>query len=386
MRPPRSRSAAAGRVPRRFAVAASGVLAATLVGAVPTMAAGSGTVDAEVTVARAAACLELSTTAVSFGTLALGAENQAGTPNIVVTNCGDGQETLFASGTNATGGDTTWTLVDSEATCATTLGTDNYHLALGAPGGGVLATLSTDNKSLGTFAAAATATQEARISTACPGSSGGGTTLGMQINYLVTNEAPPPPLDLEPIPFDQATADAISNLLFGGTRDVDVPANCATTPAINCPGGVPAATPAQVHVVGSNVVATLVQGQNRYDTSATLDVTTVQAIPISGFGLECQLTVNTALGSNAHVQIQVPLQWIDFGSTGDLNVVQVSSPVLTGLEAADISIGGSFACQVANFGLSFVLDILAQSIANQLSGNICGDPNSNGFIQCPPLT
>jgi hypothetical protein len=382
----RSRMSGRATVRRRLAAILGFALIATLLGAVPTMAAGSGTVNAQVTVARAAACLELSTSTVSFGTLALGAENQAGTPTIVATNCGDGDETLFASGTNAIGGDATWNLVDSAATCATTLGTDNYHLALATPGGGVLSTLSTSNKSLGTFAAATTATHEARIWTACPGSSGAGTTLGLQINYLVTNEEPPPPVVLEPIPLDQATADTISNLLFGGTRDVTVPTNCASSPSINCPGGAPAATSAQVHVVGSNVVATFAPGANRYDTSATLAVTTLQAIPVGiPIAGDCLLSVNTALGSTPALSVQVQLQWIDHGGTGQLNVVNVQNVGVNGLEAADISISGNLGCQVANLSLSFMLDLLAQSLADQLGGSICGDPNSDGFIPCPPL-
>lgn len=42
----------------------------------------NGAVNADVTVAAAAACIDLSATSISFGTLPLGAENQPATPAI----------------------------------------------------------------------------------------------------------------------------------------------------------------------------------------------------------------------------------------------------------------------------------------------------------------
>jgi hypothetical protein len=374
---------------RRAAVFATiTALMTGLVGAVPVMAAGSGAVDATVTVARAAACLELSTSAVSFGTLALGAENQPGTPQIVVTNCGDGDETLLASGTDATGATTTWALVDSTETCADTLGTNNYHLGLSNVAGAPIASLSTSGKELGVLGAAESATHVPRISTACPGSSGGGTTLGMQVNYLVTNldVPPPPPVTLEPIPLDQQTADTIANLLFGGTRDIIVPVDCAGDTTTNCPGGVPADPPAALHVIGSSVVATFVNGASRYDTSAHLAITTPQPIPIgTSFVGDCELTIDTAAGSIPDVQVFVQMQWVIYGDAESPNMVQLSNLTINGLESADISLGGSIGCQIADLGISFFLGTLTDTLASELGGAVCGDPESDGYVDCATL-
>jgi hypothetical protein len=146
----------------------------------------SGTVAAEVTVPSAALCLELSTSAVSFGTLALGAENAAATPEIVVSNCGDAAEELFASGTDASGTNAAWTLVGSTATCADSLGPDAYHLGLATPAGAAIVGLAQGIQDVGPLAGSGSVTHVPRIWTACPGSTGAGTTMSMQINYLAT--------------------------------------------------------------------------------------------------------------------------------------------------------------------------------------------------------
>jgi hypothetical protein len=149
----------------------------------------SGTVDAQVTVPTSAACLELSTSAIDFGTLPLGALDQPATPDVVVTNCAGVSETILARGTDATATGAAWTLTDAGATCADTLGTDTYRLGLEASGGS-LVQLSTTNKTLQSLEAGASGTHTARIDTACPGSTGGGTTMTMQIVFVATELTP----------------------------------------------------------------------------------------------------------------------------------------------------------------------------------------------------
>jgi Tol biopolymer transport system component len=144
----------------------------------------TGVVRAQVTVPTSAACLELSTSGVDFGTLPLGAEDQAGAPPIVVSNCSGLSETIFARGTDAAASGAAWALTDSPATCADTLGIDAYHLDLSD--GVTSVRLSTANKQLQTLASGADLTRTARIFTACPGSSGGGTTMAMQIVFVAT--------------------------------------------------------------------------------------------------------------------------------------------------------------------------------------------------------
>jgi Tol biopolymer transport system component len=154
----------------------------------PASSATVGAVSADVTVAASAACLELSTTSVSFGTLPLGSTNAPATPGIDVSNCSAEPETMLARGTDATGTNASWTLTDAAATCETTLGLDAYRLGLDPGPLGSLVQLSADNKTLSDAAApGAVLSNTAVIDTACSGSSGAGTTMTMQIVFVATD-------------------------------------------------------------------------------------------------------------------------------------------------------------------------------------------------------
>jgi hypothetical protein len=145
----------------------------------------TGLVSAEVSVPESAACLELSTAAVDFGTLPLGTTGEPATPDITVTNCSGLSGTILARATDATATGAAWTLSDAAATCADTLGLDSYRLGLQS-GTAAPVQLSTTNKTLGTLEATASAAHTALIDTACPGSTGGGTTMTMQIVFVAT--------------------------------------------------------------------------------------------------------------------------------------------------------------------------------------------------------
>ena len=149
----------------------------------PDGGSANGVVDATVTVPTSAACLELSTTSIDFGSVALGATDAPASPTIGVTNCSGSVGLVYARGTDATGLAAAWDLVDSSATCADSLGVDAYHLRLAGQG---TVQLSTENKSLGSIASGATTNQTARLDTACPGSTGGGTTMSFEIRFLAT--------------------------------------------------------------------------------------------------------------------------------------------------------------------------------------------------------
>ncbi len=145
----------------------------------------SGTVSAQVTIPSSAACLELSATAIDFGTLALGSEDQPASPDVTVTNCSGVSGDIYASGTDADdGAGAHWSLTDGQATCADMLGTDEYRLGLEQSGNEI--GLGTTNTLLETLASGAGSTHTARIFTACPGSSGSGSTMSMQITFLAT--------------------------------------------------------------------------------------------------------------------------------------------------------------------------------------------------------
>lgn len=374
-----------GRRSRGSALALIAATLGVLVGTTPGMAADNGTVDAQVTVQQAAACIELSTSSIGFGTLALGAENAPGTPNITVTNCGQANATILASGTNASGTAAAWALVDSAATCADTLGTDNYHLGLATPLGAAIATLSTSNKELGTLAGAASVDHVARISTACPGSSGAGQTMSMQVSYIATNEVVPP-IVLEAIPATQQNADAAAGYLAPAQRDYATPANCASSPTIACPGGVPSNPLPQVHIEASNVSTVQVPGTPRWNMSAVLDVSTPTGIPVTYSGVSCTANVDSGLGASPTFQGTADLNFLSYPDPlGATNYVGVANANITGVETADVTLTGSFSCSILSAFASVFVPMLEDQIEAYLEGNLCGAPDPAVFMACPPL-
>lgn len=153
----------------------------------PTSGPDTGVVDADVTVPTSAACIELSTTSVSFGTQAFGGVDLQGTPAIQVTNCSNNNATLLAHGTDASAGGAIWTLVDDAKTCeAGTLATDDFHLKLLRSENFEITQLGTDNKTVGPLTAGTSGTLNPLLDMPCPGSSGAGQTMGMQIVFVVT--------------------------------------------------------------------------------------------------------------------------------------------------------------------------------------------------------
>ena len=386
MNPVRGPVRRSGRRARRGSVV--GLVGATLgvlLGTTPGMAADNGAVDAVVTIEAAAACIELSTSSVSFGTLALGAEDAPGTPGITVTNCGGAGATIFASGTDAFGTGATWNLVDSAATCADTLGTDNYHLGLATPLGAAIATLSASNKEVGVLAGAATADHVARISTACPGSSGAGVDMSMQINYIATNVVVPP-IVLEEIPATQQNADAVAAYLAPASQDYDTPANCAGDPSIACPGGVPSDPLPQVHIEASNVASVQVPATTRWTMTAVLDVSTPAGIPVTYSGTECTATVDSSLGVSPTFQASADLNFQSYPNpAGPTNFVGVANANITGVETADVTLTGGFTCDLLSAFASVFVPMLEQQIEAYLEGNICGAPDPEVFMECPVL-
>jgi hypothetical protein len=157
----------------------------------PTTGPEFGVVDATIAMAESTICIELSTAAVDFGTSQFGQVGVAGSPEIVVTNCGIGPQALFARATAAVGPDAEWILVAGSATCADTLGLGEYHLWLTDSqtlddtwGIGLTNTL------LGSSAADSSASYAPSIDTPCPGSPGAGQQMSMQIVFTAAEAVP----------------------------------------------------------------------------------------------------------------------------------------------------------------------------------------------------
>ena len=179
--------------PGPTAGATAGPTAAATAGptAGPTSGPGLGVVDATISMSESSICIELSTATVDFGTGQFGQVGVVGSPEIVVTNCGVGDQALFARGTNASAPGASWDLVKNSATCGDTLGLDEYHLSLhdnvsDDDDWG----LGTSNTLLQSVDVGSTGTYGPRLDTACPGSTGAGLQMSMQIIFTATASVP----------------------------------------------------------------------------------------------------------------------------------------------------------------------------------------------------
>ena len=155
----------------------------------PTPGSDSGTVDADVTVPTSAACIELSTTSISFGTQRFGTEDALATPGITVTNCSGVDESLLAHVSAAAGDGATWTPINTPGTCdAGTLGIDEFHLKIRRPANEAdpVTLLGADNAEIAELSGGADADLEALLDMPCAGSAGAGQTMGMNIVFVVT--------------------------------------------------------------------------------------------------------------------------------------------------------------------------------------------------------
>jgi hypothetical protein len=152
---------------------------------------GQGSLNASVTMSASLVCLELSTDSIDFGTRQFGDVGIAAAPGVTVTNCGGIGEDVLAHGSDATGsGPTTWTLDDAGSCAGGTLPIDHYGLALERLDTNALLRLATTAKALETLAGGAALDHLARIDTPCPGGSGAGVVMSMQITLVATEPAP----------------------------------------------------------------------------------------------------------------------------------------------------------------------------------------------------
>jgi hypothetical protein len=152
------------------------------------LAADNGVVQADVTVPGAVACLQLSTTTVTFGSAPLGTLDRSAATPVTITNCGVGPASILARGSDATGPGATWILDDTAALCGPVsppgLALDRYKLRIMV--GGTPTHLGLTNKPVETLVGGGSSSHDLRLSTACPGSSGAGQTLSLQVSYLAT--------------------------------------------------------------------------------------------------------------------------------------------------------------------------------------------------------
>jgi hypothetical protein len=177
---------------------------------------------------------------------------------------------------------------------------------------------------------------------------------------------------------------AVANLMFPPQRDFVVPANCAASPSVGCIGGVPVDPPATIHVAASNVAATEVVGQSRFDVTATVGITGSVPVTIPLVG-DCTLTIDTSAGSSS-AHVAVPVNFVPNAAVSGGYDITIGNVSVTGVTSDDFDLGPSFACQVAEFGLSFFTGLLVDTIADVVRGQatgLCVAPKPQLIEVCP---
>lgn len=174
----------------RRAIVVSGALAVLAFGAspVPVFGADNGTVNAQVSVAAAAAaCITVPSTPVDFGTQSFNAAGQttqdAGSA-ITINSCSTGTQSLLARGTNAAGTQATWTLTTTPV-CAASAVTNQYNLGFVITGGFAALGL-TDSTLTSSLVTGGSSTHTPALRMPCVGSAGGGTTMSMSYVFTAT--------------------------------------------------------------------------------------------------------------------------------------------------------------------------------------------------------
>jgi len=177
---------------RVLLLAALGISGALGVSAVPAFTAtpsDTGSVVGTVTALGGGACLQLTNTAVSFGTLPFSTRTQTssgqGNPTPTFQNCGNLNESISISGTDASGLNTTWNLTNKVGNpCFDAAGAQQvnvYALAFDAPPVG-LVRISKTPTPIATYGAGVTTPLALRLDMPCVGSSGDGQTVSFSVN------------------------------------------------------------------------------------------------------------------------------------------------------------------------------------------------------------
>ena len=188
------------------------------------------------------------------------------------------------------------------------------------------------------------------------------------------------PTGLEELPITLATVQAAVDLMT--TDTVYVPANCGGTPALNCPGGV-AASPAPLVLTRDSVHIAASPDTMVYYFTAWATVVTPTAIPLSAFGLDCGLTVNTAGGASPDIQVAGTVTFVSQTQGGPINRVDVTQVNISGLDTGDVALTGGIGCASANFGISFYFGTLTSILQDQLARSFCGAPGAKLLEPCP---
>jgi hypothetical protein len=172
----------------------------------------------------------------------------------------------------------------------------------------------------------------------------------------------------------------IITALAGGTNGVlsfNAPVNCSGSTPTCCPGGNPVNPCGPINIDFNQLTGDAArlevrpaQGANRVDVTVRARVKTAMDIPVKvPLVGDCGLKIDTTVGTVKDIKIDVPVNFQQDATAGTTRVA-VGTVALSQLVAEDVRLTGSFGCQFANFGISFVIDLLTDQLTGVVQETI----------------
>ncbi len=181
-----------------------------------------------------------------------------------------------------------------------------------------------------------------------------------------------------------------------GGLTFEVPANCAGSPSVCCPGGNPVSPcgPIEIDLEARpgdqpRLEIMPVQGGARLDVVLRARVRTAMDVPVNIPVVgDCGLVIDTAPGANADIRMALPINFVQDAQAGTTRV-EVGAATITQLTADDVSLSGGFGCQFANLGVGLFLDTLVSTFEDAIAGavgdQVCKACPTGDVDECGPF-
>lgn len=175
----------------------------------------------------------------------------------------------------------------------------------------------------------------------------------------------------------EAQPSVVASQLLGGSLAFNFSASCGGSPATCCPGGVPASPcgPLLFDVEpqmgdAPRVVLSPVQGSSRIDVTLRARLATETDVPINVPSVgDCGLRIDTTPGATEDVAIIFSLNLVQDALAGTTRIA-MGNIVINDLTTDDVALIGLFGCQFASVSLSFVINTLVDTIADQVKSSL----------------
>jgi MYXO-CTERM domain-containing protein len=175
-----------------------------------------------------------------------------------------------------------------------------------------------------------------------------------------------------------ADPEALVGALVGsGGLSFNVPADCAGSTPVCCPGGNPQTPcgPVDIDLAAqpgdtARLEIAPAQGASRIDVTVRARVKTEMDIPVNIFGGDCGIAIDTAPGPDPDIELVAPVNLVQDATAGTTRI-DVGTVAVNQLTTDDVTINGSdFRCIIGNVGLGLFLGTLQSTFAGAIQSAI----------------